>query len=228
MFKNVINYDNVALLECFYVFSSYLQPECNTPPCNSDAKDCNAATDPWKSCSEPLEGVHCRTVFNDTKCDPQCNKKECQYDGHDCERQVGTCNPHYDSYCNSRYANGECNAGCNTPACNWDGLDCTQEAEQLALGTLIIVVGVPPSEFLKMKKQFIRKLGNLLQAVLVLKKDKYGNDMVYPWYKDSRDKPGLQGRVKRSFGVTDPTHSGRIPEGYVLFVSTLSITNCEC
>lgn len=108
------------------------------------------------------------------------------YDGFDCVRSLGACNPHYDTYCSLVYANGVCNPGCDTAACNWDGLDCNHnEEEKLALGTLVIIVGVTPDEFQIMSKEFLRKLGNLLRAVLYIKADKSGESMVYPWFKDN-------------------------------------------
>lgn len=121
-------------------------------------------------------------MFNDSKCDAQCDTEECLYDGFDCARLLPPCNPIYDTFCSTHYANGQCDQGCNTAACNWDGLDCDNAEKKLALGTLVIVVGVTPDVFYNMSNEFLRKLGNLLRAVITIKKDNSGNNMVYPYY----------------------------------------------
>lgn len=162
----------------------------------------------------------CWNVFNDSKCDPQCDTEECLYDGFDCARNLGPCNPHYDLYCSLVYANGVCNHGCDTAACNWDGLDCNHEEEQLALGTLVIIVGVTPTKFMNMSKEFLRKLGHLLRAVLLIKTDEFGDNMVYPWF-DDEDNGLSTGRRRRALspedisGLTRSTTRGPQPDGYV-------------
>ena len=114
------------------------------------------------------------------------------------------------------YADGECNPGCDTAACNWDGLDCNHDEEKLATGSLIIVVGVPPEEFKEMSKEFLRKLGNLLRAVLYIKKDKNGEEMVYPWNKGDDIN---QKRFRRSFGRGVTESSKFSAQGYLSFSS---------
>lgn len=87
-------------------------------------------------------------------------------------------------------------SGCNTAACNWDGLDCSGgEPERLVRGTLVIVVGVPPQDFLNMSKEFLRKLGHLLRAVVMIKIDSNGNKMVYPWTKEGGQGVGRRRRA---------------------------------
>jgi len=90
---------------CCVFFS---QPECNTPLCGYDNRDCS--NDAWIHCAE-RGGVICKHVFNDSKCDPQCNSEACLFDGGDCDRKPGNCNPHYDQYCFNNYGNGICNPG---------------------------------------------------------------------------------------------------------------------
>lgn len=182
-----------------------MQPECNIPACNYDNSDCKYQSQPWKHCSEPQEGILCWKVFNDTKCDPQCDTKECLFDGFDCSRDSGQCNPHYDNYCRTHYNDGKCDPGCNSAECNWDGHDCEREEDKrLALGTLVIVVGVTPETFYNMSKEFLRKLGNLLRAVLVIKTDKNGNDMVYPYIEDKENKRNRRSVPSNSAFTTTP------------------------
>lgn len=116
-------------------------------------------------------------------------------DGFDCELSIPPCNPHYDSYCHSVYDNGVCNEGCNTAACNWDGLDCGNHiGDRYSSGSLIIVVGVLPEQFSSMSKDFLRKLGGLLRAVLKIQRDENGVEMVFPWYKSDL----TQSRLRRA------------------------------
>ncbi|KAH3791857.1 hypothetical protein DPMN_145348, partial [Dreissena polymorpha] len=170
-------------------------PECNIPQCNYDNFECATGNRPWGNCK--TDGVLCWNVFNDSKCDPQCDNEACLFDGFDCIRSIGECNPIYDRYCTEVYGNGVCEKGCNTAACNWDGLDCSKEPERLVFGTLVIVVGVPPQDFLNMSKEFLRKLGHLLRAVVMIKLDGNGNKMVYPWTKEG----GQGGRRRRAGDV---------------------------
>jgi len=148
-------------------------------------------------------------VFNDSKCDPQCNLEECLYDGFDCVRDLPACNPLYDTYCSLHYANGVCNQGCNTASCNWDGLDCDNENKKLATGYLVIVVGVTPDVFLNMSGEFLRDLGSLLRAVVVIKEDEEtGESMVYPYYEvEAR-------RRRRDVPLATTVRPTRTPIGY--------------
>lgn len=186
---------------------SILQSECNIPECNYDAKDCLSQSRPWKNCDKPRDGVLCANVFNDSKCDPMCDVEECLYDGFDCVRSLGACNPHYETYCSINFANGICNEGCDTAACNWDGLDCDHSEQKLASGSLVIILGVQPEVFKNMTKEFLRQLGYLLRAVLVIKVDANNQPMVYPWYKDVT---ASRVRRRREF-IPDP--SPRVPDG---------------
>lgn len=205
--KNILDKTLCAnVLHVLFLF--IIQSECNVPACNYDNDDCKSQTRPWKNCEEPRGDIYCRNVFNDSKCDPQCDSEECLYDGFDCVRSLPACNPHYDTYCSIVYADGVCNKGCNTAACNWDGLDCDQDNKKLALGTLVIVVGVTPEEFYNMSNEFLRKLGHLLRAVLVVKKDSNGQNMIYPYYGED-----TTSRRRRSVPVTTTASSSGKPIG---------------
>ena len=109
------------------------------------------------------------------------------------------------------YANGRCDEGCNTPACNWDGLDCDTSEKRLALGTLVIVVGIPPEQFRNESRLFLRKLGNLLRAVVFIKTDQYGADMIYPWYNKDKLSRFRREYMSNTVGVT--SEPGDQPDG---------------
>ena len=170
---------------------------------------------PWKHCSEPRNGVYCWKVFNDSKCDFQCNSEECLYDGFDCVLNIGTCNPHYDYTCSLLYADGVCNEGCNTPACNWDGLDCDHSKERLAFGSLVLTVGISPTQFRKESRLFLRQLGNLLRAIVLVKQNSYGEDMIFPWYDDNKSGTDRLRRAVLGNGMESVTQPGREPDGWV-------------
>ena len=166
--------------------------------CNYDNKECSYGLKPWQNCTDRQGGVYCRKVFKNGICDPQCNNQNCLYDGFDCEGEMKRCNTFYEKYCQEHYANGYCDQGCNSSECEWDGLDCDTSPKQLARGTLIIIVLVKPEEFRSKANEFLRQLGHLMRAVLKIKKDENGDEMIYPWKQESDDK-NYQGiiRVKR-------------------------------
>ena len=76
----------------------------------------------------------------------------------------------------------------------------------MALGTLVIVVGILPTQFKNESLSFLRSLGNLLRAVVLIKKDSFGSDMIYPWYDPST-------RSKRAYIGEETTQPGRVPDG---------------
>ena len=78
----------------------------------------------------------------------------------------------------------------------------------MALGTLVIVVGIPPEQFRNESRSFLRSLGNLLRAVVLIKKDSFGMEMIYPWYDPHK---GL--RSKRAYIGEETTNTGRVPDG---------------
>ena len=136
-------------------------------------------------------GIYCFDLFKDGECDQPCNSEECLWDGFDCQPQLKECNPFYDTYCTNHYGNGHCDKGCDNAECGWDGLDCETTPESLAEGTLVLIVMVPPDEFRANMVNFLRGLGHLLHSVVRVKKDAKGEDMIYPWPRES-------GRSKRS------------------------------
>lgn len=91
--------------------------------------------------------------------------------------------PRYDKYCADHYEDNHCDQGCNSEECGWDGLDCAADRpENLAEGTLVIVVLMPPEQLLQDARRFLRALGTLLHTNLRIKRDAQGELMVYPYY----------------------------------------------
>lgn len=91
--------------------------------------------------------------------------------------------PRYDKYCADHFKDNHCDQGCNSEECGWDGLDCAGDRpENLAEGTLVIVVLLPPEQLLQEARSFLRALGTLLHTNLRIKQDPQGNLMVYPYY----------------------------------------------
>jgi Notch-like protein len=153
---------------------------------------------PFKNCTNQHA---CWELFQNGKCDEICNTEACLYDGFDCEEKVEECNPFYDMYCSNHFANGHCDTGCDTAACAWDGLDCDHEKENLAKGELVVIIyKMTPEGFKNISTQFVRRMGMLLRATVKIKKDEYGNEMIYPW-------PNTIKRVKRY--ITDVFTSSR-------------------
>lgn len=91
----------------------------------------------------------------------------------------------YDKYCADHFKDNRCDQGCNNEECGWDGLDCAaDQPENLAEGTLVIVVLLPPEQLLQDSRSFLRALGTLLHTNLRIKRDSQGEPMVYPYYGD--------------------------------------------
>jgi len=155
-----------------------LQEECDSYQCEFDGTDCSYTTPLYDHCSAMQFDIPCDLLFNNSVCDRACNSAECLFDGWDCEEHVPKCL--YDAYCEEHYADGFCDQGCNTPQCLWDGLDCFSE-RNFASGQIFIVVAVPPVEFVEIQTTFLRQLGSLLHAVLVVAQDSAGQEMIEPW-----------------------------------------------
>ena len=147
---------------------------------------------PYKNCSAVKKGIHCWDRFENGICDEACNNAECLYDGFDCLGQMKECNPIYESYCLNHYANGHCDKGCDNMECEWDGLDCVNGDRETAEGVLILILLIKPDDFRLNATVFVRRLGHMLRTVVWVKKDSEGQDMIYPWPRDS-----VQERVKR-------------------------------
>ena len=81
----------------------------------------------------------------------------------------------------------------------------------MAFGTLVIAVGIPPTQFKNESRVFLRSLGNLLRAVVLIKKDSFGADMIYPWYDPNKARRFRRAYVGDTVEVT--TQPGRVPDG---------------
>ncbi|XP_072925215.1 neurogenic locus notch homolog protein 3 isoform X3 [Hemitrygon akajei] len=179
----------------------YCDRECNTHSCQWDGGDCSLSVDnPWKECSFQ----HCWRYFNNNVCDELCNTHKCLYDNFNCQSQERACNPLYEKYCADHYGDQRCDQGCNNEECGWDGLDCAAGIpEQLAEGTLIVIVLLPPDELLKSGANFLQKLGSILRATLRFKRDSNGQYMIYPYYGTSshlKKRSMASGRSPRELG----------------------------
>uniref|UniRef100_A0AAR2JRL6 Neurogenic locus notch homolog protein 1 n=1 Tax=Pygocentrus nattereri TaxID=42514 RepID=A0AAR2JRL6_PYGNA len=160
--------------------------QCNNHACGWDGGDCSLNfDDPWQNCSAALQ---CWRYFNDGKCDVQCANAGCLYDGFDCQRLEGQCNPLYDQYCKDHYSDGHCDQGCNNVECEWDGLDCAEDVPQkLAVGSLVLVVHIPPDELQNRSSSFLRELSGLLHTNVVFRRDANGEPLIFPYYGNEHE-----------------------------------------
>lgn len=152
--------------------------ECNSYACAFDGGDCSLGLNPWKNCSA---SINCWEVFGNNICNPECNNAQCLFDGHDCEKKLNPCNPVYDAYCQKHYANGHCDYGCNNEECGWDGMDCEHEPQTLADGLISVVILMDMPTFRQHTIPFLRDMGRQLRTTVRIKKDRFSNDMIYPW-----------------------------------------------
>lgn len=105
----------------------------------------------------------------------------------------------YDKYCADHFKDNHCDQGCNSEECGWDGLDCAaDQPENLAEGTLVIVVLLPPEQLLQDSRSFLRALGTLLHTNLRIKQDSQGALMVYPYYGERSAAMKKQNMARRS------------------------------
>ncbi|KAA0719726.1 Neurogenic locus notch -like protein 1 [Triplophysa tibetana] len=160
--------------------------QCNNHACGWDGGDCSLNfDDPWQNCSAALQ---CWRYFNDGKCDEQCANAGCLYDGFDCQRLEGQCNPLYDQYCEDHYADGHCDQGCNNAECKWDGLDCAEDVpKKLAVGSLVLVVHIPPDDLRNRSSSFLRELSGLLHTNVVFRRDANGEPLIFPYYGNEHE-----------------------------------------
>uniref|UniRef100_A0A6I8QR56 Notch 3 n=1 Tax=Xenopus tropicalis TaxID=8364 RepID=A0A6I8QR56_XENTR len=167
--------------------------ECNVAACKWDGGDCSLSVDdPWRNCPRQ----ECRSLFNNSQCDKECTSADCLYDNFDCRgREERSCNPVYEKYCMDHYGDGRCDKGCNSEECGWDGLDCAKNSDKevLADGVLVVVVLVPPNEFLKQSTAFLQRLSSLLHTSLRFCTDSNGNYKIKPYRKSQT----WDGRKKR-------------------------------
>lgn len=112
--------------------------------------------------------------------------------------------PRYDKYCADHFKDNHCDQGCNSEECGWDGLDCAaDQPENLAEGTLVIVVLLPPEQLLQDARSFLRALGTLLHTNLRIKRDAQGDLMVYPYYGERSAAMKKQRMTRRSLPDDD-------------------------
>ncbi|KAE8582385.1 hypothetical protein XENTR_v10020099 [Xenopus tropicalis] len=187
--KNITPPDNEEICEneqCAELADNKIcNANCNNHACGWDGGDCSLNfNDPWKNCTQSLQ---CWKYFNDGKCDSQCNNSGCLYDGFDCQKVEVQCNPLYDQYCRDHFQDGHCDQGCNNAECEWDGLDCDNMPENLAEGTLLIVVLMPPEKLKNNSVNFLRELSRVLHTNVVFKKDSKGEYKIYPYYGNEEE-----------------------------------------
>lgn len=78
-------------------------------------------------------------------------------------------------------------------------MDCAADRpENLAEGTLVIVVLMPPEQLLQDARSFLRALGTLLRTNLQIKRDSQGAFMVYPYYGEKSAAMKKQRMIRRS------------------------------
>ena len=68
------------------------------------------------------------------------------------------------------------------------------------MGTLVIIVALPPADFSQVAHDFMRNLSILLHSVVTVKRDSNGDDMIYEWPRNSRMRRSLMtsyGRTRR-------------------------------
>lgn len=180
--------------------------ECNTYACDFDGNDCSLGLNPWANCTAP---IRCWEVFMNGFCDEDCNNPQCLFDGRDCETTLQPCNPVYDAYCQTHYANGHCDYGCNNAECNWDGLDCEKEPPELAEGVISMVILLDMQAFKSNVVAFLRDTSHQLRTTVRIKKDRFGNDMIYPWsgsaHKNLND---LQYTRKHNIAFAESSQTG--------------------
>ncbi|CAM9124932.1 unnamed protein product, partial [Lampetra fluviatilis] len=136
--------------------------ECNSGECEWDGGDCSLRyRNPWRRCPA---AAACWSRFGDGRCDEQC----------------AGAGPLYAQYCEDHASNGECDEGCNSGPCGWDGGDCA--ASRPLGGTLVVVVRLPPDEFLAVSGRFVQQLGEVLLLAVRVRRDRDGRLMVLPFY----------------------------------------------
>lgn len=159
-------------------------PECDRFACEFDAGECLYSTQsfaiplttydsrlikalPWANCTAIHEkGIPCHLRFGDGKCDPECNSEACLFDGWDCLKeplllQVGT---------------------------PFTGMYSPTPSIKPVEGSLILLLGVPPSQLLPkndekrdLQRRILDGLRDLLRVGLRIRKQpKTGAPMVYP------------------------------------------------
>uniref|UniRef100_A0A8C1PET1 Neurogenic locus notch homolog protein 1 n=1 Tax=Cyprinus carpio TaxID=7962 RepID=A0A8C1PET1_CYPCA len=205
-----VDVGNTHLCRCQAGYTgSYCQEqvdECMPNPCQNGA-----------TCTDYLGGYsceRCETVFNGCKdtpcknggtCAVASNTKhgyicKCQtgYSGSSCEydfltspstsSSISLFSPLYDQYCRDHYADGHCDQGCNNAECEWDGLDCADDVPQkLAVGSLVLVVHIPPDELRNRSSSFLRELSGLLHTNVVFRRDANGEMLIFPYYGNEHE-----------------------------------------
>uniref|UniRef100_A0A8C1PHJ8 Neurogenic locus notch homolog protein 1 n=1 Tax=Cyprinus carpio TaxID=7962 RepID=A0A8C1PHJ8_CYPCA len=195
-----VDVGNTHLCRCQAGYTgSYCQEqvdECMPNPCQNGA-----------TCTDYLGGYsceRCETVFNGCKDTPCKNGGTCAVasntkHGYICKCQtfltspstsssISLFSPLYDQYCRDHYADGHCDQGCNNAECEWDGLDCADDVPQkLAVGSLVLVVHIPPDELRNRSSSFLRELSGLLHTNVVFRRDANGEMLIFPYYGNEHE-----------------------------------------
>uniref|UniRef100_A0A158QF61 Notch receptor 3 n=1 Tax=Hymenolepis diminuta TaxID=6216 RepID=A0A158QF61_HYMDI len=180
--------------EC--LFSNHQQLQPLILPVSNQIKSLSKAL-PWANCTVIQEmGVPCHLRFGDGKCNPICNSEACLFDGWDCRDEIQTLS--------------------KTPK-TFSRMSTKKSVD----GSLILLVGVPPSEFLpeneekrELEQKFLDGLENLLRTKLRIRQEpKTGAPMVYPVSfamvpKDSDDQIASQGGA--FWSLTDSFNGGGV------------------
>nr|CUU99098.1 neurogenic locus notch protein [Hymenolepis microstoma] len=147
--------------ECLYL--NRQQPQSLIIPVSNQSKMLSKAL-PWANCTVIQEqGIPCHLRFGDGKCDSACDSEACLFDGWDCRNENSTVFELTTKYIRMR-------------------------PKKPVEGSLILLVGVPPSQFLleskekrELENRFLDGLGDLLKAKLRIRQvPKTGEPMVYP------------------------------------------------
>lgn len=176
------------------------EEECNTYACNFDGGDCTLGVNPWINCT--ATSVNCWEVFGNGICNEECNNAHCLFDGRDCQKKLKPCQEAFDAFCSENYANGVCDPVCNTAECNWDGLDCEKNhPPKLATGMMSVVVLMSADKFRDISIPFMRDMGHRLRTNVRIKKDNFGNEMIYPWNHNPNDIQFIQYPTQQAIQV---------------------------
>ena len=94
----------------------------------------------------------------------------------------------YENYCEMHYSNGHCDFGCNNRECRYDGGDCAPSQDPpMAHGALGIILLMDITTFRNASAAFLWEMARVLRTIVRYKEDQFGDDMIEPWSKKSRE-----------------------------------------
>uniref|UniRef100_A0A5K3F242 Delta-like protein n=1 Tax=Mesocestoides corti TaxID=53468 RepID=A0A5K3F242_MESCO len=193
-------------------------PECDRFACGFDAGEClysmQFLTDPvsvhdakltmalpWANCTAiHQEGFPCHLRFGDGKCDPTCDSASCLFDGWDCMHDSIDANLPSRTFARTK------------GKVEWE--ERSKSPPEPVEGSLILLLGVPPSELLPednkkrgLERQFLEGLGRLLRVQLRIRQlPNTGAPMVYPVkIMTQTTTPRAQPRKDNFWSLLDPT-----------------------